>query len=475
MPNAIGPNGLTIASAAEVLDTLLNGTNSFQGFLSIFPGANVDPNSPDGNWLNILTQVIVDVEEFLATIYSSIDPDQAFGPTLDARCAINGVFRNAGTYTLQNVQVDFSGAGITIQGLDLYPTNPFTVADGNGNQYQLLTTATSPGPGAVEFLFQASVIGPIQSTASTITNVITVLAGILGVTNLAGPLSVGEDEETDAQLRIRRANSVANGSTGYVAGLLGVLLAIQGVTGAVVLENDGPTQDSRGIPGHAIWAIVAGGGTAFNLNVATAIYKKKGAGCGQTNAGTGGAGTAHLTTTTVTSITVAAGGTGYINAPVVTLTGGGGAGATAHATVAAGVITAFVVDTPGTGYTSAPTVNINPNTIVTSFQPASGPAILIYFDKPITQALYFRATLTAITGALPDYTTLKAQLAATEFQIGQSASSSALVATIVGLYPNVSVSVDNVSTDGATWVTLVNPTGVNYQFELPTGNITLSP
>jgi autotransporter-associated beta strand protein len=53
----------------------------------------------------------------------------------------------------------------------------------------------------------------------------------------------------------------------------------------------------------------------------------------------------------VSSITVATGGTGYIDTPIVTITGGTGAGATANATVAGGAVTAINVTSAGTGYT----------------------------------------------------------------------------------------------------------------------------
>ena len=62
----------------------------------------------------------------------------------------------------------------------------------------------------------------------------------------------------------------------------------------------------------------------------------------------------------LSSITLAGGGTGYIGAPEVTITGGGGTGASAVATInpATGVVTGFTITSPGTGYTSAPTVTI---------------------------------------------------------------------------------------------------------------------
>jgi hypothetical protein len=52
------------------------------------------------------------------------------------------------------------------------------------------------------------------------------------------------------------------------------------------------------------------------------------------------------------------GGSGYTNAPTVTISGGGGSGAQASATISGGVVTAINIINPGSGYTSAPTVTI---------------------------------------------------------------------------------------------------------------------
>lgn len=52
----------------------------------------------------------------------------------------------------------------------------------------------------------------------------------------------------------------------------------------------------------------------------------------------------------VNSIAVATGGAGYIDQPIVTITGGSGVGATAIADVSNGVVTGFTITNPGTGY-----------------------------------------------------------------------------------------------------------------------------
>lgn len=67
----------------------------------------------------------------------------------------------------------------------------------------------------------------------------------------------------------------------------------------------------------------------------------------------------------ISSIPVTSGGSGYIGAPYVEISGGGGSGATATATVdldpaspTYGQVTAIVVTNPGRDYTSAPTVTL---------------------------------------------------------------------------------------------------------------------
>lgn len=475
MPNSIDSNGLQIATLSEILSTLTAGTTGYPGFQTIFPGANLQPNSPDSNLLNLFAQVIVDVEEFLQQVYDSFDPDLAIGPTLDMRCAINGVTRRAGTYTLQNVAVTATGA-VTINGLDTAPSNPFTVADNQGNQYQLIAAYTFSGAGTQSLAFQAVNIGAVQSSLNTITNILTVTAGITTVNNPADPTTVGTAEETDAQLKMRRTNSVANGSYSYLDGLASAILSVDGVSDVKILENDTGSTDLNGVPAHSIWIIVALTTRAgIGDEIAAQIYARKAPGCGQTHTGIGAGAIATVGAGAVTSIAVSAGGSGFLDPPAVFIVGGGGTGATAHAVVSGGAVTSVVVDSGGSGYGSAPGVFFNsytvgPFTYVTS----TGQSIDIYFDKPIPQEFYFEAQIDVITGEAPDLSYLAAQLATKVYSIGQAASSSELLSILQALAPNCYISAEGVSTDNATWVALVNPTAVNYQFSLPVGNITLT-
>lgn len=275
--NAIGANGLTIKSVEDIIAEILDGTQDFPGMRQIYgDDINVDPNSPDGQMVNIVAQSALDMEEYIQQVYNSFDPDKAIGVPLNARCAINGVIRNPGTFTQQTVTVTVDRA-LTLPGLDTDPANAFTVSDNTGNQYALITAAVLSGAGSTDLLFQAVLLGPVSSLPNTITKIVTITLGVSTVNNIAGPDTLGLTEETDYALRIRRQKSVALPNKGYLEGLIAGLIDTADVTDARVYENNTNATDGNGIPGHSIWCIVEGG---ENADIAQTIYVKRNAGCG---------------------------------------------------------------------------------------------------------------------------------------------------------------------------------------------------
>lgn len=276
--NAVTTNGITIQTLPEIISEIENGTSGYPGMYQIYgPNINVDPNSPDGQMINIIAQAKLDMLEYVQQVFTSFDPDQAVGVVLDQRCAINGVFREAGTYTYTYVSVTTSQA-LTLPGLDTAPDAPFTVADSAGNQYYLVAAYAASGAGVVSLQFRAANLGPVTPIANTITVIQTVTLGVTGVNNpTTASTVVGTNEESDYALRIRRSRSVALGSQGWVTGLYSALYSIPGVTSALVLENVTSSTDGDGIPGHSIWAIVDGGNETL---IGEAIYNKRNAGCG---------------------------------------------------------------------------------------------------------------------------------------------------------------------------------------------------
>ena len=270
MPNTIDGTGLTVNTQAEIVADLTT------GFQNIFgPDANFNSNSPDGQMINILAQAVADMLSLLQNLYAMFSLDNAYGTTLDSLVAINGIQRKQGTQTVTPVTVTVASA-LTLQGLDLYPSAPFTVQDSAGNQYQLLVTQSPSSPGPYIYNFQCTQIGPVTPTLNTITVQVTTVLGVTAVNNPSAATGVGVAEETDAQLRVRQTQSFQLASTGPASSIQAQLLNQPDVVDALVYEN-ATAGIVNTVPAHSVWVIVNGG---TSPEIADVIYGTKGPGCG---------------------------------------------------------------------------------------------------------------------------------------------------------------------------------------------------
>ena len=121
MPDQFDAQGLQIKSLEELRAELVAAFQAIYG-----DDINVDPNSQDGQQINIFAQAGVDLREVLQQINAGFDPDQAIGRILDQRVVFNGIRRNGGTYTLTPVEITTDQAlnlvGLDDQSNELNPT-----------------------------------------------------------------------------------------------------------------------------------------------------------------------------------------------------------------------------------------------------------------------------------------------------------------------------------------------------------------
>lgn len=272
LANILNENGLQVNTQQEWVTYFTSAFEQIYG-----SDINLDPSSPDAEMMMIYIQAILDVSELLVQVYSSMDPDNAIGVTLDQRCALNGIQRQAGTYTTTFISV-VTDRALNLPGADQTAQTPYTASDESGNNWILVSSIALPYDGVYSLLFRAENPGEVFTIPNTITIQTTIILGVLSVNNPTTYQILGINEESDADLKIRRQQSTALSSQGYLAGLYAALLNIPQVSFAKVYENVTGSTDASGIPGHSIWVIVAG--TAEDSEIANAIYRKRNAGCG---------------------------------------------------------------------------------------------------------------------------------------------------------------------------------------------------
>lgn len=282
MPDELNEEGLQTKTLEELRTELVSDLETIYGV-----DINVDPNTQDGQQINIFAQGGVDLREILEQINANFDPDQAFGRVLDQRVAINAITRNGGTYTLTPVNITTDDAlnliGLDDQSDELNPTvaNLYTIKDDAGTEFYLLDSVSIVSAGTQALTFRAAAIGEVEIQINTITEPVTVVAGVTGINNPSGALSIGVNEESDPDLKVRRKGSVAIPSTGYLDGIEASLADLDGVSVARVYENDTNVTDGDGTLAHTIWAIVEGGSDA---DIGEIIYVKKSSGSGMRGA-----------------------------------------------------------------------------------------------------------------------------------------------------------------------------------------------
>ncbi len=273
MTDSLSANGLQVSTNTELVDDL---TTSFKTVYG--DDISVEQNSPDGQAINIFAQGQTDIRELLVQLYNSFDPDNCSGRLLDERCAINNVFRKGGTFTTVDISITVDRT-VSLQGLDAnyndVDATGYTIQDNAGTQFILVNSQTLTA-GTHSVLFRAQQLGRVEVIPETITTPVTIVLGVVSVINTGAQLTLGENEETDTSLKIRRRQSVSIGSSGYLNGLLAYVLQLNGVTDGALYENYSSVTDSKGIPPHCIWLIVEGGASK---DIANALYVKKSYGC----------------------------------------------------------------------------------------------------------------------------------------------------------------------------------------------------
>jgi uncharacterized phage protein gp47/JayE len=160
-----------------------------------------------------------------------------------------------GNYTL-GFTVDFTGSS----GLQSWPAIVVasdTLVDGF-TPVDIAVTILQAGEEQGTVNCTCSVTGPVIANAGTLTEIVTPVAGLDSVINVTDA-TIGRDVETDNEYRARRGTTLQVAGAGTPEAIRSRLLAMDGVTAALVFENDDEIPDLAGRPPHSFEAVVQGG------------------------------------------------------------------------------------------------------------------------------------------------------------------------------------------------------------------------
>jgi hypothetical protein len=257
-----GTNGFQMPPGPDVLAGV-------QADISAAFGAtlNYSLNTPQGQIASSEAALINNFNSTFVYYTNQVDPAYASGRMQDAIGRIYFLERLGATSTA--LQVACVGTvGLAIPG-------GATVQDASGNVYAATVGGTIPAAGTVTLQFNNLVAGP-TSVPGTV-SIYQTIPGWDTATVVSG--TIGSDAESRSSFEERRQQSVAQNSVGMLSSILGSVLNVAGVTDAYAIENvsgSPVTIFGQTLVAHSIYVAALGG---TDLDVATAIWRKKAPGC----------------------------------------------------------------------------------------------------------------------------------------------------------------------------------------------------
>lgn len=242
-------------------------------------GDDIDTSnaSPLGKFIRLAVQDLADAFEVQEQLYYGRYPHTATGQDLDRLMPFANISRNVGMRAEH--LINFTGkAGYRI------PVG-FLVGTTGDETFYLVNPVTLDASGTGQGVVQCTEIGTVGNVQlGAITEIINPDANVSSIAH-ADIEVLGEDSESDVDLRKRFDVAIEGSSSGTASAIRGAVMRVNGVKSCVVVENDTASQ-LNGLTPHTFAVFVHAPESAKD-EIANAIYSKKplGVGCAGTTFG----------------------------------------------------------------------------------------------------------------------------------------------------------------------------------------------
>lgn len=255
-------------------DVTLNLTAAMQSIYG--SDVNVSPETPDGQWIGVLSNAIYSAAQGLQYVYSSLDVRNARGVELQGRVALNGITPKAGTNSTCTFLLTGALSATIPEGTQLQTDSAViwaTVAPVTlGSVYGTATVLCAAVP-----------TGALSATSGSTVRIMTPLYGLQDASVVA-MVTTGTPQESDVALQLRRAQSVALPSQSKIDSLRARVLAVPNVLACAVYDNPSDVATNIGssywyINPHSV-AVCVHGPAASATDIAQALWLSGGFGNG---------------------------------------------------------------------------------------------------------------------------------------------------------------------------------------------------
>lgn len=216
-------------------------------------GADISLNPDDLDYLtlSIFANAVSEVTMLAEAVYHSFNPQSATGAALSRLVQLNKITRIVGTHSQATVRCTGT-VGTTI------PAGSLVKHESSGVVFITQAEAIIGAGGYVDVDVLSELMGPYSAAIDTLTVIGSPTYGWQSVTNDAAAI-VGRYEETDEQLRIRRAKSTGTPGQTSRGSIYGAVANLPDVTQVAIYENITDAVDVNGMSAHSIMVIVNGG------------------------------------------------------------------------------------------------------------------------------------------------------------------------------------------------------------------------
>lgn len=246
MPATLDPSsGLVAQAAAEIFDELGASLRTSTGRADL----DVSTSSALGRIVWPFAERTADLQTLLAAGLYALDPEAAGGPLLSVVALLRGTRRLPASSSTCTLRVSGT-AGTDMSGR--------TVRSQAGDVWTLAAGSVIPVAGYLDVTATAGETGPVSATLPGTWTILETVSGWTGVLGIASSLQLGEDEETDPDLRARLAAALSY-ALGTEPAIYARVAEVPGVTFLSVWPNRTDTPDAAGIPAHSVEVIAVGG------------------------------------------------------------------------------------------------------------------------------------------------------------------------------------------------------------------------